>query len=177
MADCVNALKGWTGKACASILFDSTVDEFTADGLFNKVKGRPNISTIGFTTDGDVFGGFYSVAVTEQDEWFDDPTSFVFSFESHGRCKTPQRFVVKERLREKAFVWFWKDDRNGFVQFGVHDYSCFCLGNEGSYSFCYAISFAFDGLEGTTLSGKKDFYYSDDGVYHFCSRLVAVQLS
>ena len=65
MADRVNALKEWTRKAKETIIFDSTVDEFTFDGLFNKVKGKPNIAIIGFTTDGDVLGGFYSVAVTE----------------------------------------------------------------------------------------------------------------
>ena len=85
MADCVNALKEWTGKESATIIFDSTVDEFTTDGLFEKVKGKRNIAVVGFTTDGDVFGGFHNVAVTEQAFWFDDPNIFVFSFESHGR--------------------------------------------------------------------------------------------
>ena len=67
MADCINALKEWTGKAKTTVVYDSTVDEVTHDRLFNTVKGKPNIAVIGFTTDGDVFGGFYSVAVTEQD--------------------------------------------------------------------------------------------------------------
>ena len=37
MADCVSALREWTGKATATVVYDSTVDEFTADRLFNKV--------------------------------------------------------------------------------------------------------------------------------------------
>ena len=69
-ANYVKALKEWTGKSSATIIFDSTVDEFTDDGLFNKIKGRPNIALVGFTTEGDVFGGFYSVAMTEQDKEF-----------------------------------------------------------------------------------------------------------
>ena len=66
MADCISALKEWTGKTKATILFDSTVDEFTDDGLFNKVRSKQNVALVGFTTDGDVCGVFYSVAVTEQ---------------------------------------------------------------------------------------------------------------
>ena len=52
----INALKEWTGKARATVIFDSTIDEFTRDGLFDNVKAKPNIAIVGFTTDGDVFG-------------------------------------------------------------------------------------------------------------------------
>ena len=172
MADCITALTEWTGKAHATIINDSTVDEFTADSQFNKVRGKENIAIVGFTTDGDVFGGFYSAAVTEQDEhFFGDPNIFVFSFESHGRCKTPQRFDVKKRLKESAFVRFSKDDWNGFVEFGVDGYGAggFWLGNERSKSFCWNISRAFEGLENTTLTGNN-------GLYYHCTRLVAIQL-
>ena len=104
MACCVNALKSWTGKSNANIIYDSTVDEFTDQGLFDKVKSKRNIALIGFTTDDDVFGGFYSVAVEMQEMQFFDPNMFVFSFESHGRCETPQMFIVKEELRENVYV-------------------------------------------------------------------------
>ena len=136
MADCVDALKEWTGKERATVVYDSVVDEFTDECLFEKVKGKPNIALVGFTTDGDVFGGFYSVAVTEQYKVFFDPNMFAFSFESHGRCATPQRFFVKERLNENASVCFLHNDSNGFVEFGVDGAGGFYLGNEASDSFC-----------------------------------------
>ena len=170
MERCVNALKGWTGKTRATTIFDSTVDEFTHDGLFQKVKGKPNIAVVGFTTDGDVFGGFYSVAVTEQDEDFNDPNIFVFSFESHGRCMTPQRFVVKEGLNRK-YVFFYNDSSNGFVEFGVNSTGWFYLGNEISKSYCCDLSRVFEGLENTTLSGNDE---NCLGQYHHCTRLVAI---
>ena len=113
MADCVSALKEWTGKARATIIYDSTVDEFTHAGIFVKVKGKHDIALVGFTTDGDVFGGFYSIAVTEQEVDFFDPSIFVFSFESHGRCMTPQRFFVKEGQNENASVCFLHNDSSG----------------------------------------------------------------
>ena len=47
----INALKEWTGKTTATVIFDSTVDEFTHNGIFNKVKGKPNVALVGFTTD------------------------------------------------------------------------------------------------------------------------------
>ena len=173
MADCVSALREWTGKATATVVYDSTVDEFTDDGLFQKVRGKRNVAIVGFTTDGDVFGGFYSVAVTEQDEPFFDPYIFAFSFESHGRCMTPPRFVVKKGLKENASVMF-KNSSYGFVVFWVGDAGWFYLGNEKSYSYCRNLSDAFEGLDDTTLTGKNGRW--KEGPYNHCTRLVAIQL-
>ena len=168
MTECVNVLKEWTGKASATVLFDGTVDELNHAWLFDKVKGRQNIAVVAFTTDGDVFGGFYSVAVTEQTTYMYDPNIFVFSFESHGRCATPQRFVVKEGLKKNAYVCFWTRDDFGFVQFSVlGGYGGFTLGNERSKSCCQYLSRGFEGLQDTTLTGN---------VHHHCTRLVAIQL-
>ena len=172
MADCVNALKKWTGKVSATIVYDSTVDEFTDKCLFQKVKGKRNIAVIGFTTDGDVFGGFYSVAVTKQDQRFYDPSIFAFSFESHGRCETPQRLVVKEGLKEMVNVYFFKNV-SGFVGLWVGGVGGFYLGNERSMSYCFNMSRSFDGLEDTTLTGREETWL---GPYHHCARLVAMQL-
>ena len=172
MEPCVDALKEWAGKANATIIYDSTVDEFTDNGLFNKVKGKPNIAVIGFTTDGDVFGGFFRFVVWNQHERFYDPNMFIFSFESHGRCKTPQRFDVKEGLKESAYVIFWKNG-NGCVAFYV-DGLGFSLGNERSDSCCLDMSRVFEGIQDTTLTGKNGWLFEKDK--HHCVRLVAVKL-
>ena len=81
----IEALKEWTGKSEAKLVFDSTVDWITGNSLFEKIKNKPNVAFVCFTADGDVCGGFYSVAVTKLKEGFDDPNLFIFSFESHGR--------------------------------------------------------------------------------------------
>ena len=175
MANCVNALKRWTGKAKATVIFDSTVDEFTDGCLFQKVRGKPNIAVVGFTTDGDVFGGFYSVAVTKQWKDFFDRTIFAFSFESRGRCMTPQRFTVIGFLKAIARVVFYRTDRNGFVEFGVSDKGGFDLGNERSKAHCWDMSNAFEELKNTTLTGKNNINWRHP-LYHHCTRLVAVQL-
>ena len=205
----VNALRLWTWKEKATVVYDSKKDPFTADGLFCKVQGKPNIALVATTTDGDVFGGFYSVPVTEQDsdddflkylkmdrkslmdpesgiskylkKTYNDPDVFAFSFESHGRCDTPQRFVLKEGLlKEKAHVGFLKDDRKGFVGFGVGG-AGFYLGNERSDSYCYDMSRGFEGLKDTTMTGQNNSLQTDifcrNPPYHRCTRLVAVQLS
>ena len=171
MAHCVNALKEWTGKANATTVFDSTVDEFTDECLFAKIKGKRNVVVIGFTTDGDVFGGFYSVAVTKQGDGFFDPDLFAFSFESHGRCMTPQRFVLRQFVKNEAHVEFNKGE-NGFVWFYVSE-GGFTLGGERSDSYCNTMSRVFEELEDTTLTGKNGTW---QGPYHHCTRLVTVQL-
>ena len=168
-----SSLKQWTGKAKATIIFDSTVDEFTGEVLFDAIKGKQNIALISFTTDGDVFGGYHSVAVTKQSEEFYDPTIFAFSFESHGRCMTPQRFMVHERSREKGYAYY-RNGSSGFASFQVGEVGCFWLGNEKSDSYCWWLSRMFDGLDDTTFSGKLGDW---GGPFHHNSRLVAVHLS
>ena len=167
----VEALKAWTSTSHATILYDSAVDDFTDDGIFSAVRDRANIAVVALTTDGDVFGGFYSVAVTEQDENFYDPNIFVFSFESRGRCETPQRFPVKEEKRRNKYVEFFKDSPYvTFVNIGGC-YGYFYLGNEkSSNTYCHSLSWDFVGIHDTTLTGNtypKGFT---------CTRIVAVHL-
>ena len=170
MADCVNALKEWTGKANATILYDSTVDEFTDNGLFNKVKGKLNIAIVVFTSDGDVFGGFFSVAVTAQNTKFHDPNMFIFSFESHGRCITPQKFDVKDHVKGEKYVMFSKNNPHGiFACIGAFP-GCFYPGNEKSTTYCNSLSLGYDGIEDDTLTGKPDL-----GTFT-CSRIVTILL-
>ena len=102
------------------VLFDSTVDEFLEADFFNKVSNKPNIALVGLTTDAFVFGGFYSVAVREQNQEVGDRYMFVFSLESHGRCTTPQRCVVNKWLRDEARVGIDQSNLDHrFVWFGV----------------------------------------------------------
>ena len=164
-----NTLKQWTGKATASVVYDSNVCPFTYECLFQMVKGKPNIAIIATTTDGDVFGGFYNRAVTEQDKRFRDPNMFIFSFESHGRCKTPKRFVLKKSEKGDATMDFYKFKSGEWKV----NFDCLCggfyLGNEKSRTFCYDLSKVFVGIDDTTLTGKDKENFT-------CCRLVAIQL-
>ena len=167
----VDALKEWTGKARATIIYDSTVDEFTGGGLFQTVKDKPNIAIVATTTDGDVFWGFYSRPAREPGKLFHDPNMFIFSFKSHGRCPTPQMFAVKDgpEQHETAYVRLAK--KISFGQYVVFQGSLgeIFLGNEKSHTFCTKLSQSFEGIEDTTLTGK-------DGSRFTCCRLVAIQL-
>ena len=171
MEPCVDALKEWAGKANATIIYDSTVDEFTDDGLFNKVKGKPNIAVIGFTTDGDVFGGFYHMALMRQGQHLYDPNLFIFSFESHGQSTTPHKFVVKKEKKGCAVVKFQKNHPGGLFAalYVAHD-SGFLLGNDQS-EVCFAFEPSGFECTGNTTPTGKNF-----GVLLPCCRLVAIQL-
>ena len=162
------------GEAHGAVVYDSKADPFTNDGLFSKVRGKENIALIATTSDGDVFGGFYSTQVTNQSQSFIDPNIFAFSFESHGRCETPRRFAVKEGLKQNAVVYFYKNQGRGFVAFWVSDVGGFYLGNQSSNSCCSNMSNGFEGIQDTTLTGKTG---TNDVPYHYCTRIVAVQLS
>ena len=174
MADCVGALKGWAGKERATVVYDSTVDEFTGGVFYDNVTDRENIAVVGVTTDGDVVGMFYSRAVDKQEDFFDRGI-FAFSFESHGRCMTPQRFVLKEGWKKGTFVNLYKNNNSGFINFLNIYGPSFWLGNEKSNSYCWTLSRAYEGLEDTTLTGSNGGDYDEGGHYHHYTRLIAVQ--
>ena len=85
--------------------------------MYRKAGGKPNVAIVAFTVDSDVFGWYFSVVVTEQGKWLDDPNMFI-SFESHVRRMTPQRFVVKKELKEKTYVSFQKTTAMGLSCWG-----------------------------------------------------------
>ena len=134
------------------------------------VEGKRNIAIVATTTDGDVFGGFYSVAVWKLDKYFVDPNIFIFSFESRGRCETPKRFPASDLWKDGAYVSFYKNDSYG--RFVVFDGGSgrFFLGNEKTKHFCFNLACSFYGIEDTTLTGN------DHRESFTCCRLVAVHL-
>ena len=68
-------------------------------------------------------------------------------------------------------VKFFKDDSDGrFVQFGTSA-ARFYLGNDKSNTFCQDLSKGFEGLEDTTLTGKRTYRER-----FACIHLVAIQL-
>ena len=167
-----NTLKTWTGKGACSIVFDSDVDRFIEASLFEHIRGRPNIAIIASTSDGDVFGGYYTVAVTEIWETFRDPNIFIFSSESRGRCYTPQRFALKPGKRKRsAYVkFFWHSYDQWYVEFGAGGTDGLSLGDERSFTWCNNLAKCFVGIENTTLTGRNGKNYP-----HVCERILAVQ--
>ena len=116
----LRALKQWTEKNYTAFVYDSAFDEFSVDGLFDKIKGKENVAVVAWMTQGDVFGGVYHNAMTEINENEIVQDMFIFSFESRGRCQTPQQFRLRNTLNDEAFVRFSNCDTDGsFMTFWV----------------------------------------------------------
>ena len=164
-------LTEWTGLSGAEIIYDSDVCPFTQDDLFDAVRSKENIAIVATTTEGDVFGAFYTVAVDKRDEWFHDPDMFLFSFGSHGRCETPMRFDVKKRCLDVTRLKFYQNDFDGWFVGFYCGWDGFDLGNEKSRTWAENLSKSFKRIEGTTLSGDERNIMS----YH-CARLIALWL-
>ena len=93
----------------------------------------------------DVFGVFFSRPATEQRNDNKTPNTFNFSFESHGRCATPQRFDVKDE-RGQCLCWLFKNiSARWFVQFNG-GFGRFSVGYENSVTICNCLSLALRGL-------------------------------
>ena len=171
VAGCVDALRAWAGKPVATLLYDSDVDEFTAGGLFGRVAARQNVAVVTVTADGDVFGLFHTVPVTEDEHTYIDPALFVFSFESHGRCMTPQRFVVKRGMGDAAYLQYWRNNPDEwFVQVGVRYEGYVLVGSEAARTPAVELGLAFEGLDSAALTGHED-------GEHVSVRVIAVCLS
>ena len=164
----IETLKEWTQKDHGVVVYDSKTDPFTGDALFEKIKNKPDIAIIGTTNSGDVFGGFYGVPVPRQGDYFYDPNIFAFSFESRGRCTTPQRFRVKKENRHDALVFFSNYDGCQCVEFKTRRFDGMGLGSPKMRTFCISLSQLFEGLEDTTLTGVN--------IEYQCMRVVAIHL-
>ena len=176
MARLLETLTRWTGTTRAVILFDSDIGEFSTDAFFWCVRDTPSVVLVVFTADGDVFGVFFSRAVTTQNEVIKDPNIFFFSLESHGRCETPQRFVVRREFQRSVWVLFNEHDRwtGRFGEVGLVGYGCLFIGNERSETACCGLSRIVESIEDTTLTGWCA-GETDTHTYR-CIRLIAVHL-
>ena len=170
----------WTAKKKTTVIYDSAVDDFTHDRFFEKVKNKGSVAVIGFTSDGDVFGGFYKDPLVEKGKHLKQSDMFIFSFESHGRCPTPKQFRVLEDLKPHLWVRSYGDEgTSGFIHFqsdevNGHEKAGFFLGNERSNSYCLNMSKGFQDIEDTTLTGRNGMSFSQ---CHHCLRVVAVHVS
>ena len=161
-----------TGTTTATLLFDSAVNEFTDDGVFDAVVQKPNVAVVALTTNGDVFGGFYSIAVKCQ-HWMKPDTNVFAFFESHGRCVTPQRFDVKQWMRDRDTASTnMRSSLLGIVMFTAFPEGWFGLGDDKQPIRCVHLSQAFEGLKDTTPTGTDS-----DPMANRCACLIAVQLS
>ena len=114
------------------------IDEFTDELLFSILTRKPNVAIVWFTMEWDVLGGGgLQLCCYRTDECINGPKMFIFafSFESRGRCETPQQFFLSRWLKESASVEFGKGKQLRFVWFGVSNAGILWLGNESSDSF------------------------------------------
>ena len=166
-------LQAWVGMTAMQVLFDSDVDEFVAETVGPKILGRDHLAVVGILPTGDVFGAAFSLPIPQSDEMVYDPSMFAFSFQSNGRCLTPQRFLVCPEWRHESCLQFYANDKRGFFQFWVWLKSCFWLGCETSNCFNFNLDNCFETLEERTLTGMN---YDCEPPFYHCARLMVVQL-
>ena len=155
---CVTTLREWVGGTAPKKLYDSTVDEFTADAFIQSLYNRRRVVMLETTTVGDVFGVAINPPFTPQDERLSDPSAFLFSFESHGRCATPQRFAASHELRLGLQVALYHQHTCGFLCVWANGGGEVYFGGERSSSFCSDLDQVFEPIGAKTLTGNNGFY-------------------
>ena len=164
-------LKDWTESSSLHVVYDSDIDEFSNVEFLNHCLSRPNIAVVGMTSKDDVFGVFFGAPVDTPGKAPFDPSHFIFSFQSNGRCVTPQRWFVKARAQASFFsVWF-SSSECGFLRVGDFAAKLF-FGNSRSKCFAYKTGNVYDGLDNAALTGTDD--WDADAVWHF-TRLLVLQ--
>ena len=122
--------------------------------MSQRVRGKRNVAVMGFTTAGDVFCRFHSVVVTREDI-VKAPNAFA-SFKSHGRCATPQGFVVKTSEGRDLPLLFEQDSVWTFaIGLGCGPFLCFVVIRGFVPSVCHKMTKPFEGIQETMLMGGE----------------------
>ena len=166
-------LSAWTGKHRATTLFDSTVDEFTASAIFQRLCMKRNIVVVGVTEDGEVFGGFYDWPLASPGTFVRAPGLFVFSF-PQSTDAVPQKHPVRAGMRELVGAVLFRTAHHAFLWLGVFS-NGLAFGTDRTPSSCRNASEIFEGLDaapfprGGRTSGTRTFFQ--------CVRLLVLQMT
>ena len=120
-------IQEWTKLKCDNVLFDSDVDDWNDQKVFNeRVIGKSKLVIVVEDSKGDKFGGY--VDATLNGEWDSigksynyDKKSFLFSLQSNGRLPGPMKY---DCIREGgAEIVLFKHDSNKWpmIDFGDCD--------------------------------------------------------
>ena len=149
-----DALKVWTGKTNATIVYDSSSCEWDHN-KFNELLKTPSNAVIGITEDGDVFGGFVSVAIEKANHWLPDGSLFVFSLFCHWRCDVPQKWELLERRKNVTeTVMIFDTTNSSFIRFG--SFGFFFFGEGRNCSYIGRLDMCFEGSNSFAITGRED---------------------
>ena len=163
----ISALKCWTVRASANIIYDSRVDPFTDQGLFDKVK-KSNVAVVYFTTEGTFLWILHRCCDTTKGKFLRREYVCLPVRVARAVCDTAA--VPCEGEERSSGCVVLQQQRRVVCHFSS-EADC-SLGNEKSNTHCWNRSQGFDGIADNTLTGKP----SGRPNYHHCIRLVAIQL-
>ena len=147
----INALLQWTHKTGFSVLFNSQTEPFFAHNILYRTMLMSDIVYIVITAGGDVFGVYYEKPLGGLDIQVNDPSIFMFSFESHGRCAKVKRFALKSYRADDAFVMLHRNSRRIFtVGCGHAELSLY---DTRTTSYTNNLSWMFWDMDNRTLTG------------------------
>lgn len=86
----------WTDTRAMSVVYDSDRDEETVCGIATRLLGRQRVAIVVVTREGDVFGIYVPRFALRETRLCvikaPTDTSFLFAFNTRGRCMTPVRW-------------------------------------------------------------------------------------
>ena len=111
--------KEWKSSSDGQIIFDSRAQNWSksTSEFTTTLKGKKKIFIVINDMDGNIFGGFISKEITNENEWITDDNAFLFTIESNQRIAHPTKYPIKAEKAEHAFIMFG-DDFDLLFQFG-----------------------------------------------------------
>ena len=162
----INILEAWTGKKFVDVIFDSDNDNWNKDhSTFDSIlKGLSNIVIIIEDTERNRFGGYIEstiddfTTINSHDDKLlcspvSDENSFLFTFESNGRCLGVMKFDMKEEDKEYTFV-LYPSNHELLFSMGKGEDICIYKENNKTSCYCTPLSYDYRGLD-DVLVGKK----------------------
>lgn len=165
-------LAGWIG--CRSFHKIIDTDQMGADWPVGALMlGKSRFVTLVVTENGDVFGNFVNATVVELLKDIQDETAFLFSFQTRGQAKTPQRWFAQRGNAESdnAICFYKNSDPNNDCLYDVGSVSLGFLSVGAKYSdqnTCSTLSGFYEDMKNNDLCGGQDGESIDFLTDRFC---------
>ena len=120
-------IEEWTKLKCSEIIFDTEVDDWADQKLFNsRILGKKQFVVIVEDTDGNRFGGYVNAIIDkirgdENKQFNYDPQSFLFSLNSNGRLPGMMKFESKVSSGSKVILYNHGEGWCSLMDFGEFD--------------------------------------------------------
>ena len=154
VSQCLPNIEAWTGTPCSGLLFDSADEDFDQDTAVQLFSSESFCMV--FITVDNFIGGVFGHAHLGSPSPQVDPTLMMFSLFANDQSQTPQRWTLKDGMKDQPMTWINVDDKRCVLSIGTEGRFEFVASFEPYEMAClsHGIGSCFEGMTDEHLVGK-----------------------